>query len=216
MTTHPSQLALDRVALGADPGPDLARHLAACSACARALAGRREAGPAPAWAAGLAAPPSPRHRSRAGWLALVPALGAAALAAILLPGGREVPPAVREKGSPAVAIYLKRGAEVTTWDGHSPVRTDDLLRVGVRGGGYARVSVASLSASAPALLYQGPLQEQGETLLPLSFRVEGQEGAEEVSVVLSEGPVPLSAHGAPGPTPGRWSKRLRLAKEVKP
>jgi hypothetical protein len=73
-----------------------------------------------------------------------------------------------------------------------------------------------MTAQTPALLYQGPLQERGETLLPLSFRVEGQEGAEEVSVILSRSPVPLSAHGAAGPAPGRWSHRLRLAKEVKP
>lgn len=222
MTQHPSPYALDRVALGEQPDPALAQHLAGCDRCARALSRAQVPLPPPPWLAGLAArrPGRERFRFRRAWL-LLPAFAAAAAGVALWPGWPEGEGelALRAKGRPDVAVYVKRGAAVAAWNGRSAVRPDDRIRVGVRGGGYAFVSVASLAPSGPQILYSGPLAEGGETLLPLSFRVDDAAGDELIGVVLSVRPVEPSAHltadGA-GAGPGAWSLRLRIPKENHP
>jgi len=224
VTPHPSQYALDRVALGEPPPPALGEHLATCPRCAAAVAERGRPAEAPAWLARLGAPRPARTPRRTPWRAwiMVPALAAAAVAGVLVIGNLREPSIggdedLRPKGAPRIALYVKRGEAVSTWDGRSPVRPDDRLRVGVRSGGYAHVSVASLpDAGAPQVLYAGPLAQGTETLLPLSFRVDERAGDEVVSIVVSARPVDPSAHVAPGAPRGSWAQRLRIPKEVRP
>lgn len=229
MTTHPSHLALDLVALGGDAPSDVVRHLESCPACAATVAARRTCEPLPAWAEPLHAAPAPRprplsstvwHRLR-WWLLPLPVAAALAAAVVLVRPIPQAGPAgdsIREKGLPAVAVYVKRGDEVATWDGHTPVQPGDRLRLGIRGGGFAQLSVASLQpGGVPVVLYAGPLEPRGETLLPLSFRVDAAGSAEDLSIILSPRPVAPAAHtqaaGQPVP-PGAWTARLHLPKEA--
>jgi hypothetical protein len=223
VSEHPSQYALDRAALGAPVPPEVAAHLARCAPCASAIAARRAADPPPPWLESVRLAPARASRRRWGWLLPIPALAALAVAVPLAFRGDPAPgrggDGAREKGAPAVTVYVKRGEQVAAWDGRTPIRPGDRLRVGVRGAGYAHLSVASLSAAPgePALLYAGPLAPTGETLLPLAFRVDGRGRAEVLSVIASEEPVGLSAHGEPpdrARARGTWSVRLSIAKEV--
>jgi len=244
VSQHPSHLSLDLAAVAAPAGDaDLPRalrdHLAGCPACTAEVASRRAAAgaePAPAWLervrvaplppTGPAAPPR-RGRTLLAlrwWLLPIPAAAALAAAALLLrPATAPTDLAggdVREKGLPAVTVYVKRGDRVDAWDGRSPVRPGDRLRVGVRGAGFAHLSVASLQPGVdPAVLYAGPAAPRGETLLPLSFLVDAGGAAEDLSVILSPEPVAPAAHARPPTTPprrGEWITRLHLPKEPTP
>jgi hypothetical protein len=220
MTAHPSQYALDRAALGAPVDAALSAHLEACGRCAGIVAARREApSSAPPWLdrVNVSRAPEPRWWHRLRWVLPIPAV--AALAAVLAVAYLPRPDAepARAKGAPAVALYVKRGDTVSAWDGKSRIRPGDRLRVGVRGAGYAQVSVASVPPLGdPTVLYSGPVERVGETLLPLSFRVEGAGAAEVLSVVLGTRPIAPAEHASP-PGPARrtgvWAIRLQLPKE---
>jgi hypothetical protein len=236
VTHHPSHLVIDRVAIGGEVPAEVARHLETCEACAATVAARRSAEPLPAWAGSLRVAPAPApslpgHRHAATtprlprwWLLPLPAALALSVAIVLLRGESQSGPAlddaIREKGSPAVVVYVKRGDAVVTWDGRSPVRPDDRLRLGIRGGGFANLSVASLQPGfAPAVLYAGPLEPRGETLLPLSFLVDAAGGAEELSVILSQRPVDAAVHAraaSPPAPPGLWTELVHIPKDPTP
>jgi hypothetical protein len=235
VTDHPSHLVIDLAALGGEVPDQVTRHLETCPSCAATVAARRTDEPLPAWAGSVRVAPAPvaispplrrdapsRPRLR-WWLLPLPAAVALSVAIVLLRGESQSGPAVdaiREKGAPAVAVYLKRGGTVATWDGRSPVRPGDRLRLGIRGGGFAHLSVASLQpGSAPALLYAGPLEPRGETLLPISFRVDAAGGAEELSVILSPRPVDAATHARaalPTAPPGLWTALVHIPKDTAP
>lgn len=226
MNAHPSQYALDRVALGAPVAPSCSDHVAGCPRCAEIVASRRAAPVRPAWLDTVRAPPARSARRslprRLGWAALLPAAVAALIAVALLPGVRDRradDEEIRAKGVPQVAVYLKRAEAVVAWDGHTPVRGGDRLRLGIRAPGFTHVSVASLppSPAAPSLLYSGELSPAGETLLPIAFRVDEWGSAEVLSVVITTGPVPPGAHDAGSRVDGRgaaWTTRITLPKET--
>ncbi len=218
MTGHPSEYALDRAALGARVDDSVAAHLGACPRCAGMVAARRATSEPPAWLASVPLRAARPPRKRWVWLLPVPAL--AAVAALVLT--RTAPPtspaldAIRPKGTPIVTIYVKRGELVTPWDGRTPLRPGDRLRVAVRGAGYQELSIASLPPSgAPELLYGGRLERDAETLPPLSFRLDERGGTEVLSIILSMHPVTLSEHARlPGSGGhGVWAMRLRIPKE---
>lgn len=222
MTEHPSQYALDRAALGAPITPDLAEHLLGCPSCAAAASRLRAREASPPWLEGVrVGAPAPRRGRRWRWaIPLAAALAASVPLALRTGAGAPEPTlgATREKGVPAVVVYVKRGEVVTAWDGRAPLLPGDRLRIGVRAGPYAQLSVASLpSHGNPTLLYAGPLAPRGETLLPVSFRVDADGSAEVLSVIASDAPVGLPAHTEP---PGRssdgraWRARLELPKET--
>jgi hypothetical protein len=219
MTAHPSHLRLDAFALGASGDPALHAHLAGCRRCAAVIAARRTPAEELAWV-GEVRIPRRRHRFPArAWLG--PALALAAAAVLAVAVGPRLPrgPGPRAKGTPAVAIYLKRGDTVQAWDGRARVRPGDRLRLGIRGGGFRQVSVASLPpGGAPALLYAGPLAADGETLLPVSFRVDLRGDAEVVSVILADGSIAAGEHARAEPSAraGSWSVRITLPKEALP
>jgi hypothetical protein len=228
-STHPSHYAIDRAALGAPVDAAFSAHVSRCSRCAGLLAARRRAADVEPWVAAMRVrPPSRRSGAaamlkRLGW-ALLPAIGAVAVgvAAVSLPAvrdGFDASDATRAKGTPQVAVYVKRAGVVAPWDGRSPVRPGDRLRLGVRADGFAHVSVASVPSplGAPAVLYDGALAPRGETLLPLSFRVDDRGASEVVSVVLSARAIAPAEHlTGTGADRGVWHARLVLPKEVAP
>lgn len=128
---------------------------------------------------------------------------------------------LREKGAPAVAVYLKRAERVWQWDGSSSVRPGDLLRLKIIASGYEHVVVG---APAPApqhlrLLYSGKL-ERGETFLPTSWEIDAQPGPEQLYVFLSRQPMttfdllhPTEKSAGGAETGGAvWQKHLLLRK----
>lgn len=219
MNAHPSQFALDRVALGAPVAPSCSDHVAGCARCAEIVASRRAAPVRPAW---LEQVPSPRVRRRPRplalrWPILLPVATAALIAVALLPGLRPDDGGIREKGVPQVSVYLKRADAVVAWDGHTPVRGGDRLRLGIRAPGFTHVSVASVppSPALPSVLYAGELSAGGETLLPIGFRVDEWGDAEVLSVVITTHPVPPGAHDGRslGGRDASWTTRITLPKE---
>ena len=239
---HLSFLALDGIRLGRARSTDERAHLADCPDCSGYLRASEAAAalPLPAWlsraAAGVHHDVAPGavvtgqrwRRPRWLWLlALAPAAGAAALwlvAPRLPPLGGQPAPMVapgegtREKGTPAVRVFVQRDGRVFVWDGRQPVSPGDRLRLEVQRAGYRFVSVAGLprSEQPPQLLYQGPLDPPG-ALLPISFRVDDRDSAEVVSVILGHAPVPERLHALAGPPDGEartWRQILMLEKRA--
>jgi hypothetical protein len=214
MSGHPSFLQLDRLELGLDD-PETARHVAGCDEC-RAHVGRCQM-PAPV-------PASTRARAERGarstrlltWLCGVPALiGVMALVAVEVrrgPGND----ALTAKGSPSVAVYVKRGAAVRLWDGQAPLLVGDALQLKVFATGFTRVTVASLASSGIVELYSGALAARGETALPQSFIVEGDPGREVLLVVFSRAALSASELRRVGDdlprTQRLWSTRIEFLK----
>jgi hypothetical protein len=233
---HLSYLVLDGIRLGRPRSADEQAHLAACPDCAGHLQADVDAAalPVPAWvsrarvhqeAAGTAL-----LRRRRPWVWLLALAPAAAAASLWLVMARPAPqasdthpaPAVapgegtREKGTPAVRVFVKRDGRVFVWDGKQAVRAGDRLRLEVQRAGYRFVSVAGLprSEQPPQLLYQGPLDAAG-ALLPLSFRVDDRGHEEVLSVILGSAPVPERLHALAGPPDGEaetWRQILMLEK----
>lgn len=219
---HPSYYALDRLRLGDASAADRA-HLEACAVCAAHLRGPREAIEPPPWLArARGARPSPRRR-------LWPGLSLAAAAAVLVlvalgPWSREAgappPEVVREKGGPAVTLYVKRGDRVFTWNGRQAVRPGDRLRLRIDGAGHRQVSVASLLSDElpPVVLHDGSLAP-GATFLPVGFGVDDQGHQEVLSIILAPDRVPPAWHRAghgEAPPSGAWRQVLVLDKERSP
>jgi hypothetical protein len=217
---HPSYFALDGVRLAAptdsDPATGSVRaHLRVCAACA-AYVGGTSAGPAapasmeplPTWLAGarLTAPVRAVAQQRASraswdWRRWWPALPVVALATLLLVpwphvGRHEAGPGdVREKGTPSLRVFIKRGPKVFTWDGLERVRAGDHLRFEVHGAGTGFISVAARTVEdkVPTVLYAGRLIP-ATPLLPLSFQVDADPRADVVSVITATQPIDAQAH----------------------
>jgi hypothetical protein len=215
--------------------------VAGCPRCAGFLREAEVALPRPGWLAGVERAADAGHPAAAprwrptlpkwAWPAL-PA--AAALGAVLLVAlvrqhddrstdqrARELATRTTTKGTPAVAVYVKRGSDVFLWDGRARIRPQDRLRLQIRAEGYTHVSVASLASpnEVAVVLYEGPLAE-GAVLLPLSFRVDDRSGPEVVSVVLARAPVAGSLHrrlegpaGAAEESANVWRQILVLEKD---
>jgi len=186
VTAHPSYLALDRAALGAELDPAARAHVDGCARCqAHVERARRPEPPAP-W---LRALPPARAPSRRAWRwggGL--ALAAAACAFLLFARARrdahdDRAGATTAKGAPEVLLHIKRGDAVTTWDGAAPVVPGDRLRLEIAASGYRRVQVIGAGG---ALLHDAPLRAPG--LLPVAWEVDDQPGPETLTVILSDHP----------------------------
>lgn len=209
MTPHPSYYALDGVRLGGPVSPPVAAHLAACAPCSAYLASGAGPAPAPDWLGRASVSARTRHRRRRrAW----PALALAAAALVLV--ARPRPEPIRDKGGPAVSVFVKRGEQVFLWDGERAVRPGDRLRLRVGGTTYRHVSVASLpSGGAPAVLYQGALGDD-PLFLPLSFRVDERGHQERLSVIFARDPVPPGLHQPEAAAPAEtWRQILTFDKE---
>lgn len=222
---HPSFLELDRAALGLRSAA-LEQHLETCSECGAYLGRVTQAEPVPAWTRALAAD-APVGR-RAGWrrwgwpLLATAALASAVLVVLPLPSGEVVDDYVASKGLPAVAVHIKRGEQVFLWDGESLLEPEDRIQLRVASAGYRYVVVFTPGAGTfkkgSGVLYEGPLSDGPETVLPVSWRVDAAGGEERLSLLLSTQPLPhtKAADGvskASGPNKV-WSTQLRLRKRM--
>jgi hypothetical protein len=201
MTEHPSYFALDRHHLNADPA--IAAHVDVCAACRAHLDGLRAPSRLPAWL------PERRRRPRRWVFGFSVALAAAASVALWPREG------IREKGTPAIQVHLKRGDAVSPWQAGTPLRAGDRLRLQIAPAGYRFVSVAT-GGPAPSVLFAGALEPSGSTFLPASFRVDGAAAEETLDVVLAAEPVTPDAHRQPEPPRGGWRRRFTFPTERTP
>jgi hypothetical protein len=178
MVSHPSYLQLDRLALG-DGSPDLAAHVEGCRECGAHL-GRL--------LLPVAVPRElPRAKSRK-WLWSLLALSlssAAAVAVVVLPQRH---PGVTAKGSPSVAVYLRRAGRVSLWDGVHPLQAGDAVQLKVQSFGYSRITVGAVESKQVQTLYEGEAQPGTATLLPQAFTLDGR-GGDALLVVFSRAPL---------------------------
>jgi len=226
---HPSTFELDVLfAAGgvAAAGTPVADHAASCPECRAYLDGLEAvAASMPPWVAAVEGP-APRRRLRF----VAPLSASLAVAAAALLWLRPAPPRdgatgaattaeVRDKGEPAVALYVLHGARVHRWDGREPIVPGDRLRLEVAAAGFDHIAVATPGAGGSlSLLYAGALGDRAPTLLPPSWEVDGAPGPEVLHVVLSRQrivdgeAVAAALRGAP--PRGEWTRTLRLPKQA--
>ena len=213
MSGHPSFLQLDRHALGAGDGTT-ARHLEACAECRAHLGRLGQPVSPPEWVRALEDQPRSRWL-RWPQLAALGALACAAVVFAMLPGRRD-PEDLGRKGSPSVAVYVKRGERVSLWDGSAPFRAGDGLQLRVMPSGFPHATVASVEGASLRRLYSASVPPEGTTLLPLSFTLDAAPGPEVLLLVFSAGePSDHELKNALVELPrGRrqWATRLTLAK----
>ena len=219
MSAHPSFYALERRRLGGGTDPGIDAHLAKCARCRAHVDGLDQVPAVPAWLE--QAPVEPRQR----WAVLRPRMwavlslaGAAAIALLVLrPRPSLDGDGSRAKGDPVITVHLKRGEIVSRWDGRTPLRAGDRLRLQIDGSRFRFVSVAALAPGAvPQVLYAGALESRGTTLLPLSFRVEGVGDREVIDLVLAPTPPGAELHARPETPTGIWRQKLVLPREKNP
>jgi hypothetical protein len=204
MSPHPSFLELDRLALGETTGGE---HIADCARCRDHIDRLKRPEPVPAWVGGL---PARRPRWTWAWGGGLALAAAVVLFLVVRPDGGEEFTTV--KGSPTVAVHIKRGDEVMLWDGVQPVLPGDRLRLEVAPDGFRYLQVFT---AGEVLLYQGALPERGPTLVPKAWEVDDRPGPETLIVVMSAGPV-TAASLARDPEPGIWRTTLILPKTEEP
>jgi len=214
---HPSMLQIDATSL--DAGDASTRgHVQGCARCAAHLGRVQQELPIPAWVRELAGQRPPRGRRwwwlyRWSFLAAV-VLVAGAGAAVFLRAGRDSDQ-LGVKGTPSIAVYIKRDGAVSLWDGQAPVQAGDALQLKVAAQGYPRVTVATLQAGTLTQLYAG--SAAGETLLPQSWTVDDDAGPEVLLIAFSRSPLSKAGQEAALATLPRtreiWATRLQLAKK---
>jgi len=212
MSAHPSFRDLDRVSLGEEL-PAVRDHAAGCDACAAYLAEL----PGEAWSGLPAITEPPRRRLRLfAWdgarpsrLALVgvPALATAVAAVWLaaLPRDEAPPPWLAAKGAPSIAIFVKRDASLSLWDGAAPFLPGDRIRLRIAPQEYTHAAVAVFDRSTLgwSVLFEGEVRGS-EVLLPGSWELDAAPGAERLLVAMDAGPVRLER--AP------WRREILLPK----
>jgi len=226
MDAHPSFFELDLIPLG-EGQPQTVDHVKGCARCQAHLRKLEEPIAVPGWASALRRP-QPASKPILWWLTVllggaagaVAAVGAAAfLFSPVRPRPQEfVGTLVAAKGSPSVAIYLKRGEQVSLWDGQAPVRPGDRLELQVSGEGLGQVLVAAPGGLSQPL-FSGAVDPKRPVLLPTSWLVDESPGAEALVVVLSAEPLTADAAGAAVAAHRRdervWTTTLTLPKASK-
>jgi len=211
-------LQLDAASLGKGDA-STAAHLEGCARCAAHLARVQQALPVPAWVRELG--PSQPGRPRRWWWLYRWSL----LAAVVLVAGGGVFLGVKPweadqfdrgaKGTPSIAVYIKRDGAVSLWDGQAPVQAGDAVQLKVAAKGYSRVTVAALQEGTLTQLYAGPAA--GEALLPRSWTVDDAPGPEILLVAFSRSPLTKAGQEAALATLPRtrevWATRLQLVKK---
>jgi hypothetical protein len=219
VSAHPSMLQLDAMSLGRGD-ENTAAHVHGCARCAAHVARVQQALPVPAWLREL--DPSQRRRPRR-WSWLYRFSLVAAVVLIAFGGGvllRAKPWNTDRfdrgaKGTPSIAVYIKRHGAVSLWDGQAPVQAGDAVQLKVAAEGYSRVTVSALQEGTLTQLYAGPAA--GEGLLPRSWTVDEAPGPEVLLVAFSRSPLTKAGQEAALATLPRtreiWATRLQLVKK---
>lgn len=163
----------------------------------------------------LARPSSARPRALALSLASIAAL-AAVTALLVVPRAPDAP-AVAVKGSPAVQLLVRRGAETRPWDGSSALRAGDALGLRVVCEEFGRVAVAAgVDRGRWSQLSEAACPPAGAPL-PFTLVVDDEPGGERLAVVFSKSVLDARALGeaieARRLDAQVWVTRFELVKE---
>jgi hypothetical protein len=227
--SHPSFIALDRLAQGGSADAALRAHVAACAHCRTHLA-THASSPEPH--PGLAA--AARARSERSWFLKggsslrarrwfiasggLAAVGLVALFAWRPTGEGESRPGgyVGSKGGPSVWIYVMRGSELSLWDGREAVGPGDRVRIKVDPQGYARVQVFREGRAVGKLerLYADALDPARVITLPPTWAVDEAPEAERLVVIFSQRAIAVeeAERVVARPPEGLWMRRFVLTK----
>jgi hypothetical protein len=165
-------------------------HVESCERCSGYLAELellQEAGVPTARGAASEAPPRrSSRRPRALALSLAGIASLAALTALLVVPRAPQAPAVAVKGSPAVQLLVRRGAETRAWDGSSALRAGDALGLRVVCEEFGRVAVATGAGRGRwSQLSEAECPPAGAPL-PFTLLVDDEPGGERLAVVFSK------------------------------
>ncbi len=175
--SHPTWVELDAHYLRND-SQTVRSHVDSCEECRAHLERLSEPLEPAAWLTTIK--PQPARRHMFGGLALA---GALAVGVMLSPTST---PQIRSKSAPAVSVFAKRDERVELWDGRSAFRTGDAIRFEVFSGAMREVAVLSESPNHEVtVLYQGAVEGDLSTLLPMSLRFDSASGPGQVVVVMS-------------------------------
>ena len=101
-------------------------------------------------------------------------------------GAPPSPPYTNVRGAPSTGVYVRRGPRTALWDGQTPLRAGDALRIRVAPEGYTRVTVFLQKALAPwSVLYEGDIDPRRTQLLPRAWELDGHNEDERLVTVLS-------------------------------
>ncbi len=181
---HPSRLALDRHALG-ETSAGLDAHLAGCSECRAHIEATRQPLPVPRWVADASATRSCWRGWRRAAVAVAAAVSAAGLV-FFLP---HPPPSTTAKGQPTVTVWLKRGDAVSAWDGKSPVRGGDAIRLEAMPAGYAYLTVVFAAGGGLTTLFAAKVDPSGKPTLTPAWSLDGEGRQEHLAVLFTRAPV---------------------------
>lgn len=200
MSEHPSFLTLDRHALG-EPTPVVTSHLTTCAACRAHVEAVMVAAPVPARVLELRPTPAPRWFELRWLQVLVPLVATAVLAVVLI--NRTPDDDVRAKGSPTAVAWVKRGDDVSAWNG-APLVPGDAVRFQVVLEHFTRVTV--IDATSKTVLYEAVVTK--ETTTP-AWTLDATPGGDVVWVVLSnEAVTPAIVDSCDGAAV--WCRRFEL------
>jgi hypothetical protein len=185
---HPSEMEFDR-ALLESASPGFAAHVEACVRCRDRLERLRgelaafRAGDEPARAACIVAD---RLRPRRRWVwipSVAGALAAAAFVFLLRPA-----PAIRTKGGPHIALFVRQTAGAPLrWDG-APLQEGDAVQLEVEPAGFPLATVFSVDDGC-AVSLEHQQRVDGAGLIGASWTLRGRAGGERLYVVFSAQPV---------------------------
>lgn len=222
---HLSMFELDLYFATRTPDARIEEHVTSCERCSGYLTElevlQKSASVPPARA--TTDTPGQRARSssaRPRALALSLMAGIAALSALtaLLVVQSEPAPVVAIKGSPAVQLLVRRGAETRPWDGVSPLRAGDALGLRVVCEEFGRVAVASGDGRGHWSQLSGGGCPPAGAALPFTLLVDDEPGGEHLAVVFSKSA--LEAHALEQAIEARrldveiWVTRFELVKEA--
>ena len=253
--SHPSFLQLDRLAAGASVDRSVHAHLETCAECDAYVRSLRSPATLPEWLPSVEKAVNDDHAARSArslaydpprsqragrrsprWALRATAAAAAVAATVAL---FSLNPTVRTalnnrpagsgystvRGEPSVGLYVKRGARVWLWDGHSTIQPRDQLRLKVVPEGLGHVAVYTPDTKTRRLnmIYSASIDPRQEHLLPRAWRVDATGTEEHLVVVLAHDR--LAGESLAGRSLDRWSAaattlwvrtlRLQKAKEAR-
>lgn len=216
-TSHPSFLALDRLAAGAHHELT-AKHVQGCEDCLRYMGRLELPAPPPDWLRGLSPTPGKSLRwSGFGrsvltvrWVgALAVVLCAVLIWVIARPTGQDV----SAKGMPTIRLHVRRDERVFVWGGEA-LSPGDAVRLEVASGGLQYLAVANVSpAGELKVLHRETLASEEPHLLPVSWTLDSAPQDEVLLVVLSRQPLPDQSLAGEPNSESLFRVRLPLRKQ---
>lgn len=210
--SHPSRLALDRLALGAGDEETKA-HAAGCAECQAHLQKVQVELPVPRWLNGHRA-----WRSRLRWLFAIPVmipLAVATLAVFVFADEVAeffIHPITPKAAHAEAVVWLKHDGNVSPWSGQ-PVHPNDSVELELAPGAFTQLTIAELTEAGPRVVLRQAISGHG---MSPAFSFDEAPGPERMAALLSN--APLTDDEVRAALDGKstaWTKTWTFPKETK-